>query len=426
MRHAWLLPWSIGSVAFGGASLVVPLYVVSLGGGAFELGVLAAVAAIAGVPGALVVGRSADRRGTKRSDVLLTLAVSAVALAAMAGLRDLALVVLANGIVWLAFSAAMPVMTLLAVRDAPAGGWAERIGTLNKYQGVGWAFGLAFGLVWSGVGDRLVDPRVTLQAFLVALGLVAALGAVSTRWLLPQDGTRVVDPHRIRSAIRNADRFTVRAVTFPITIDRADFRGLEPRRFVDRFTPTLAAYFAAAFLFFTGFAAFFAPLPAFLTQAGHSTDGIFALYLLSSLASAASFGVAGRLATARGPLDLQVGGLLARGLAFPAVAGAVVLFKATVLETAVLAAIFAVIGITWAVISVTGGTLVTLLTPGAIRGESLGTYAALGAAAGGVGSLVGGTMAARSYVLAFGVAGGLIVAGAVIVVTLRSSVTPSR
>ncbi|MFP4590393.1 MAG: MFS transporter [Halobacteriales archaeon] len=419
MRHVRLLPWSIGSVAFGGASLVVPLYVVTLGGGAFELGVLASVAALAGVPGALVVGRLVDRRGTKRSDVVVTLVATAVVLAALAGVRNLVLVVVANGVVWLAFAAAMPVMTLLAVRDAPQRDWAERIGTLNKYQGIGWAAGLGLGLVWGGVGDRFVSPQLTLQAFLVALGIVAGLGAVSTRWLVPGDGTRVGDPNRFRSAIRRADRFTVRAVTFPITIDRADFRGLDPRQFIRRFTPTLAAYFAAAFLFFTGFATFFAPLPAFLAEAGQSTDGIFALYLLSSLASAATFGVAGRVASARGPLDLQVGGLLFRGLSFPAVAATVALLGVTVVGIVVLAAIFAVIGITWAVISVTGGTLVTSLTPAAIRGESLGTYAALGAAAGGVGSLLGGTLGAQSYGLAFTVAGGLIVAGAAIVVTLR-------
>ncbi|MFD1569411.1 hypothetical protein [Halorubrum laminariae] len=45
----------LGSVAFGGALLVLPLYVVDLGGGPFVLGVLAAVAAVA-----FAVGRRVD------------------------------------------------------------------------------------------------------------------------------------------------------------------------------------------------------------------------------------------------------------------------------------------------------------------------------------------------------------------------------
>lgn len=40
-------------MGLGGASLIVPLYVVELGGGPVTLGVLAAVAAVAGAPGTL-------------------------------------------------------------------------------------------------------------------------------------------------------------------------------------------------------------------------------------------------------------------------------------------------------------------------------------------------------------------------------------
>lgn len=64
----WLYAWGLGSIAQGGASLLVPLYIVALGAdpialGAdpIELGLLAATAVFAGAPGALLVGRLADR-----------------------------------------------------------------------------------------------------------------------------------------------------------------------------------------------------------------------------------------------------------------------------------------------------------------------------------------------------------------------------
>lgn len=419
MDRRWLLPWAIGSIAYGGASLVVPLYVVALGGDALTLGVLAGVAAVSGVPGAVVVGRMADRGGNRRGYVLGSLGLTAAMLVVMVLVSDLAIVVLANGVVWFAFAAAMPVMTVLAVHDAPARQWSERIGTLNRYQGIGWAIGLAFGLVWTGVGDRFVAPGRTLEGLLVGLGVVAAVGAMSTYRFLPGTPPTPINRTRLRTAIDRADRFTVRAVTFPLTFDRADFHGLRPRQFVERFTPSLALYFGAGFLFFTGFSAFFAPLPAFLADAGFSSDGIFALYLLSSVISALFFGYAGRLVGRFEPVDVQVAGLVARALAFPAVAGVIVVFGATALGTFTLGGVFAVIGLTWALISVTGGTIVMRLTPQTIRGESLGTYAALGALAGGIGSLLGGWVATRSYAGAFALAGGLIVAGAALVWTLR-------
>jgi len=41
----WLYAWGLASIGLGGASLIVPLYAVELGGGPITLGILAAAAA---------------------------------------------------------------------------------------------------------------------------------------------------------------------------------------------------------------------------------------------------------------------------------------------------------------------------------------------------------------------------------------------
>jgi MFS family permease len=79
----------------------------------------------------------------------------------------------------------------------------------------------------------------------------------------------------------------------------------------------------------------------------------------------------------------------------------------------------AAIGVTWAVIAVVGTAIVTRLAPPSVRGEVLGVHTALGAVAGGIGGVLGGWMASFGYVVAFGVAGGLVLVGSLLVLSLR-------
>ncbi|EMA69825.1 major facilitator superfamily protein [Halorubrum aidingense JCM 13560] len=423
MAERWLYGWGLGSVALGGASLVVPLYVVELGGGPFVLGVLAAVAAVVGLPAALGAGRIADRTGNRRGIVLAMLALIAVSVGVLPLFDGVAPVIVANGAIWFAFAAATPVLTLLAVADVPERAWSERIALLNQYQGVGWALGLLLGAVWTALGARFLPADAVIRWLFVPLTACAVLGLGLGIRTLPADPSPGADRRasgtRVRRAIRAADRFSVRSATFPFTPGRTDFRGLHPRRFVERFTPVLAAYFAAVFCFFAGFSAFFAPLPAFLTEVGFGSDGVFALYLVNSLGAAVFFGAAGRLSADRDVALLQVASLSTRAIALPAVALVGTAWGAAALGFGVAAAVFTLIGVTWAVIAVTAGTLVTRLAPAAIRGEALGMYAALGALAGGVGSVFGGWLAVVSYAVAFGAAGGLVLVGAAVVFLLR-------
>ncbi len=426
MSDRWLYAWGTASIALGCASLIVPLYVVSLGGDPFVLGLLAAVAAFVGVPGALLFGRLADRTGKRRVFVLLALALIAAMLAVMPLLESILFVIAANAVIWFAFAAAVPVLTLLAVVDVPEAAWSERIALLNKYQGVGWAAGLALGAVWTAGAELVVDP-ITAQRglFAICAGAAAIALAVGIR-SLPADPAPGEDPRprRLRRAIRTAARFNVRGVTFPFSPAQMDVRGLHPGQLADRFSPQLALYFVAVCFVFAGSAAFFAPLPAFLSDVGFGTDGIFLLYVVSSVAAAVFFDRAGRLAADHDVTLVQFGGLLGRAIAFPIAAVVGIALGASTIGIAVAALIFVLIGLTWAVIAVTAGTLVTRLAPARVRGEALGVYSAASALAGGVGSLVGGWLAAWGYLLAFGVAGGLVAVGAGIVLVVRRHPRP--
>mgnify|MGYP000191631946 CR=1 FL=1 len=420
----WLLSWALAGVALGGASLLVPLYVVALGGGATALGILAGTAALAGAPGALLVGRLADRTGHRRSYLVGSLGLVAAMLVALPVLPGIWVVVAANAVVWFAAAAAGPVVTLLSTVGAREAEWPARFGRLNKYHGWGWAGGLLLGTIWVAVGTRLATPVLAQQTFFLGCGACAAVGTVGAwRWL-PADVRRPrAEP--VSRALARAQRPGVRGSTVPVWPSRLYFgtRRQDPRAFVRRLTPRLTAYFGAAGLFFAGFSAFFAPLPLFLTDAvdgaGFGDGVVFALYLANSVGSALLYARVGDLASRRDPALLQVGGLGIRALAFPAVGAAGLWIAHDGAALAAVGAAFLVVGVTWAVIAVTGTTVVTRLAPPAIKGEALGVYAALAAVAGAAGSLLGGFVAETGYLPAFSVAGELVLAGGVCVLTLR-------
>lgn len=426
----WLYAWALGAMALGGASLLVPLYVVALGGSPVTLGVLAAAAAAVGVPAAVLFGRLADR--TPRLAVLVEglLIAVAVVLLVLPFVRSLAAIVLLNAVMWFAFAGAGPVLNLLTVAGVDESHWQTRIARLNTFQGWGWTGGLVLGALWTGFAEPRFGTVPAFHIYFFGCGTLAALAVAGLALEAPsRSAIRGLDPRRLRWAMLRAPRMNVRGATFPFTPGRVydwAFRRLHPRRFVERFTRTLSIYYTAIFLCFTGFAVFFAPLPIFLDETGYSSGAIFTLYLVSSLGAAVSFRAVGGLPQRYSLSLLQAGGLAARGGAMPTVALVGALLGAGLAGLGTTGGLFLVIGVTWAVIAVTAATLVARLAPEGVRGEALGCYAAATALAGGVGSLAGGWLAAVGYGLAFGVAGGFIFLGAALVLGLREAEAARR
>jgi hypothetical protein len=150
----------------------------------------------------------------------------------------------------------------------------------------------------------------------------------------------------------SAGRRGARGATFQFTPTRLYWRtrSLHPERMAERFTPTLTADFLGVVRFFTGFSAFFAPLPLYLTGVGFSSDLVFAFYLIAGLGAAAFYTGAGRLSGKYDLRLLQTGALGVRSVAMPLVAVAGAAVAASLVGTLVTGVLFVLIGITWAVI----------------------------------------------------------------------------
>lgn len=424
MSEGWLYSWALGSVSFGGASLLVPLYIVQLGASPFQLGILAATAALIGAPGAIVFGRLANSVGHRRSLVLVTLVTVAGALAVIPFLTTINVVIVANAGLWLVVAAVAPVLTMLVVDDAPESAWSDRIGQLNTYQGYGWAGGLVLGTVWPLVGVRLFGAEDATRVLFWLLAACACASTVGAFRSLPDPSAADNGPSRRRvrriARVVSGTRRGIKGSTFAFSPNRLYWttRGIDPRQIAGRVDAALGTYLAAGSLFFAGSAAFWAPLPLFLSDLSFGSGQIFALYLVSSLAAAILYEGAGRVASQYDVRLVQTGALTARALLFPLVALAAGL-GAVALDFAAVAVAIAAIGFTWALIAVVGTVIVTRLAPPAIRGQTLGVYTAVGAVAGGIGGLLGGWTATFGYRVAFAIAGGLVLLGGLLVLSLE-------
>ncbi|MFB6091555.1 MAG: MFS transporter [Haloquadratum sp.] len=416
----WLYGWALGYAAIGAASLFVPLYAIDLGAGAFLVSLIAATAAFAGVPGAILWGRLVTRTRRRRPFLLVALGLAAAVFFSLPFLSSPWTVLVANAALWFVVAAATPVLNVIVVEGYPTEQWTERFGLLNHYQGYGWLAGLVGGGAWSALvgGPRVgLAPLAAKRLFFVVSGVVT-LGAVlfvlrqypEPQTMSDQRFRRLF--HRVRSANGHTAGAARAAPYGPMRLFLAAqglrFDRESVARLRERFSARLVEYLFAAAVFFAGFSAFFGPLPAYLVEAGYAADAVFALFVVNAAASAAAYAPAGSLAAEYDPFSLQAAALAFRTGAFPvvAVAGSAI---APPVGLVVVGLFFFAIGASWAVIAVTATGLVTELAPEPVRAEALGAYTAIGSLGGGIGSVLGGAVAdAAGYLPAFGLAGGCV------------------
>ncbi len=412
LSDRWLLAWGLGYVAVGGASLLVPVYALTIGGGAFVVGLLAATAAFAGVPAALLVGRFADRPDRHRNTVAGSLLAVAVSLAAVPLVNSTAGLLVINTLLWFAVAAAAPVCNLVIVAGQPAATWDDRLSTLNAVQGYGWVLGLAFGIGW-----LLVFPLESATAAQRTLALVfAAAAAIGSAGIWRVFDAAPSSPaaegfvdrldrvgHRDLGAgrtLRLNPPGAGRLVWSLRRLDQGDFRAV--------LAGPLGVFLLGTAAFAVGSATFWAPMPAYLDDQGMSTTLIFLLFLVANAGSALTYGRVADLEPRLGAQRLQLGGISSRGP----------LFLVTVLLGGVvgsLGGVLFLVGVTWAVVAVTAPLLMTRLVPANRRAATLATYTAVLSGGTGVGSVVGGAVAATAgYGVTFILAGGSVLLGAVL------------
>ena len=130
---AWLYGWALGYAAVGAASLLVPLYAVDFGAGALVVSLIAATAALAGVPGAILWGKLVARTQRRRPFVIVALGLTTGVFLSLPFLASPWTVLAANAALWFVIAAAAPVLNVIVVERYEPSAWSRRFGLLNHY-----------------------------------------------------------------------------------------------------------------------------------------------------------------------------------------------------------------------------------------------------------------------------------------------------
>ena len=412
----WFYSYLPQGIAGGATSPLIPLFAYALGASLADVGIIAAATSIASVPAFMLWGSLSDHLKVRKAFLILGFLGTAVSLLAMAACANLPEFYLANLLVGFLGAASAPVGAVLVMETTARDRWPGRLAFMSQLTGVGYIIGLTVGVVWLAVGPSLLGPVGAMRGlFIIGAALGVFAGLLAGMWL--QEPKEFLER---RSIPLTETLFRIERVKFlPMRmLHYLDFRNHQ----APKLSRTLRTYLACVFLLFAGFTAFYGFFPILLQEVyGLSDPAVFAVYIASQLAAVAAYLRVGEWVRARGSRRTQVYASLGRTVLFPSF---LLLGFVSLPPVALLVGILVLhagVGLCWALINVSGSTLVSDLAPEDAHAEAMGAYNAVQGFGSILGPLLGGFAAEfLGYGAGIGVSVAFILAGVAILAMSRS------
>lgn len=426
-RTGWFYSFFLANVTNGGTAPLIPLFlVVAFSGSLFQVGLVTAVTSIASIPAFIIWGNLSDHLHRRKLFIVEGFAGLAVSMAIMWLSADFIMFLAANFLLGLLYAASPPAGTALLIERTPKEQWSSYLGRFSKLGGAGYLLGLVAGAFWF---TAFSSDAASMRLFFGFATLVAIGGAIAATMLVEDSSpsTRTSPRHRQNAHWSNAAdiplHISERAKYLPSRIgavirlagpDRAERSGISSR---------LWLYYIVTMLFSTGFTAFYAVFPTFLSRymgerfaIGESM--IFLIYVGNSLTATLTYEHVTLMARRTGERRLQAYAAAGRSVLIPSffVVG---LFASTPIEVvAGMLLLNSVMGFCWAIISVTGQSMVASMAGLQARGEAIGLYNSSTGFGAILGAIAGGYVAQTSgYLGDFTMCSLAVAAGVVLLVT---------
>lgn len=394
----WFYSFFLANITNGGTAPLIPLFlVVAFSGTLLQVGLVTAATSIASIPAFIIWGNLSDHLHRRKLFIVEGIAGLAVSMAIMWLSVDFAMFLAANFLLGLLYAASAPAGTALLIERTPKEQWSTYLGRFSKLGGAGYLLGLVAGGIWF---STLSSDATSMRLFFAFATFIAVLGSIAAVLLVKEGDGSHSQKHGMHwsSAAVIPLHISERAKYMPSRIGAVIRLAGRDRNERKEISSRLWLYYAVTMLFSTGFTAFYAVFPTFLSsyRGGHSGIGesaIFLVYIGSSLAATLTYGRVSAMARRSGEGRLQAYAASARSIMIPGffLAG---LFAATPIEAVgAMLLLNSIMGFCWAIISVTGQSMVAAMAGPHARGEAIGLYNASTGVGAIVGAIAGGYLA---------------------------------
>jgi len=422
-RTTWIYSAFPVSVATGPVGTIVQLYLIYLNGQA--LGTIYGSLATAifngvSIPAALFWGFATDRLHKRRSLIVLSYALIAVALVSYFFDRTTGGTISRYGAISFVSVASATPLNLLIMETEQKGKWAHAFARLSLMISAGNVVGYLISALWTQfLPNELVLLFVPLSAFALVSSGMALVLVHEPEFVLERETVALRKPSLFSRLRANPVFF----IGIPAWSDfKRGFRGLRTGllSYVPLFYISTILFYLSAGLFNTSF------VPAMHFYAMPDQE-VFAVILAGMVVQTFAFQRAGDFVNKRSLIASSVQGLLLRGWSYVAIGAAALLVSGPLFAASALLLYPLAGGVAYAIYYTSSNTMMFNTVRGKTAGSALGVYSAVVGLATMAGSFVSGFISVYvGYYLTFVIAGVLLFATIGVVSRLPRPLSPAE
>ncbi|HXV51417.1 MAG TPA: MFS transporter [Nitrosopumilaceae archaeon] len=275
-KKNWMLYILPSSITAEGLHIVLPLYVISLGGTVSDVGIVIALQYGASALGSIFWGKIIDRFHVKR--VILLVCFSAITLCCiwLYFTIDLGILYVISTIIGFFIVGKNPITQLLVMETVPNNQWSK----LFSLTAIITTFGSFTAFVVGSISNYYfeVSPYFLFCAITSGIAVVASIIVKSSTFLERQTLTQSI--HGLNSVFRHF-RFHFQMV-FPKSLQKEDFKHLISI-FKGNISHEIGILFLTNFFFYLGSNIYFTALIPFLKNYQFSDSQVFLVYLIQTI-----------------------------------------------------------------------------------------------------------------------------------------------
>ena len=375
IKTRWYYSFVFYKLSEGLSSLLIPFFVKDiLKGELGTVGFVLSLTSIAAVPASILWGTLSDRLHKRKVLIILGFAGSGVSFLLMSLAQNTFQFGVLSFFFGLSSAALAPVSAILVMETSRREDWSQSFGIFNKVGGWGWVGGLVLGVILIPLLSRTFAKAISMRLAFVLMGILSLLAAHLARVWIPEPKSREDRMEYVKVVGRYPGFEVIEKVMY---LPRRLVFFLNPGQLGnlgETLSRPLKWYFLATFLIFSGVLMSYTVFPLYLRdRIGIPEYWVYIINIVRTSSSSFFYAYAGVWVKQVERGKLQIIGTTCRSAIF-LFYGLLGFVELGFLKIPLIILVDALSGFFWALIVVSGSTIVASLSKKGLEGEALGVY----------------------------------------------------